>query len=99
MFTILVWSIFGLIVGTIAKLIHPGEEPVGCVYTIGIGIIGSLIGGVLSWVLGSGRSPLHYSGFFMSVIGGVVACAIFRWYSLKTADSGPRNFFNGKRLK
>ena len=99
MFSILVWCVFGLIVGTCAKLIHPGDEPTGCVPTIGIGIIGSLIGGILSFLLGSGRSPLHFSGFFMSVIGGVICCAVFRWYSLRNSQSGPKSFFTGKKLK
>jgi len=51
MFTLIIWGIFGLIVGLIAKAIHPGEDPVGFFPTIGIGIVGSYIGGGINWLL------------------------------------------------
>lgn len=81
MFTILYWVIFGLIVGLIAKAIHPGEDPVGFLPTIGIGIAGSFIGGGINWLLGSG-APFSTSGILMSIIGGVIFCFIYSRYKL-----------------
>jgi uncharacterized membrane protein YeaQ/YmgE (transglycosylase-associated protein family) len=97
MLTIFIWIVFGFFVGLIASALHPGEEPVGCLPTIGIGIGGSFIGGAINWMLGLGNHPFHPSGFLMSIVGGIIFCMIWRWYILRTMPT-PRNFF-GKRLK
>lgn len=99
MFTLLIWGIFGLIVGLIAKALHPGDDPIGCLPTIGIGVSGSFVGGGLNWLLGMGNSPFHPSGLVLSVLGGVLCCAAWRWYSLRTSETGPKSFFTGKRLR
>jgi uncharacterized membrane protein YeaQ/YmgE (transglycosylase-associated protein family) len=97
MLTLLVWIAFGLLVGLIAKAIHPG--PVGCVSTVVIGVGGSFVGGAINWLLGFGNHPFHPAGFLMSVLGGVLCCAAWRWYTLKTDSTGPKNFWTGKSLK
>lgn len=99
MFSLMIWIIFGLIVGLIAKALHPGDEPVGFIPTIGIGVGGSFIGGVINWMLGMGNHSFHPSGFLMSILGGIVCCMAWRWYSLKTSPAGPKSFFTGKHLR
>lgn len=99
MILILAWLVFGLIVGTISKFLHPGDEPVGCLTTIGIGVVGSFIGGAISWLLLMGTYNYHPSGFLMSIIGGVIFCSFWRWYSLRNSSSGPKSFFTGKHLR
>ncbi len=49
--TLLWWIIFGGIVGGIAKLIMPGKDPGGCLATIGLGILGSVVGGLILGLL------------------------------------------------
>lgn len=98
MFTILMWIVFGLIVGMIAKALHPGEEPSGCLPTVVIGIAGSFVGGGINWAIGRGE-PLASSGFLMSIIGGIICCMIWRWWTLKNSPEGPKSFFTGRRLK
>jgi hypothetical protein len=44
MFSLIIWSFFGLVTGCIAKAIHPGDDPLGCLPTILIGVAGSFIG-------------------------------------------------------
>ena len=99
MLSILIWLSFGFLVGILAKIIHPGDEPVGCLSTVVIGVVGSFIGGGINWILGLGNHPFHPSGFLMSIVGGVVCCAAWRWYNLKTASDGPKSFFTGKKLR
>ena len=41
------WIILGLVVGVIAKLLMPGNDPGGFFVTILIGIAGALLGGFL----------------------------------------------------
>lgn len=99
MFNLLLLIFFGLIVGLLAKAIHPGDEPVGFVPTVGLGIAGSFVGGGINWLLGSAETPFGASGFLMSIVGGVICCAVWRWYSLKNSSEGPKSFISGKRLK
>ena len=41
MLWLLGWTIYGLVVGLVAKFLHPGkEEPVGFLSTLGIGVAG-----------------------------------------------------------
>lgn len=98
MISILIWVIFGLLTGALAKFLHPGDDPVGFLPTVGIGICGSFIGGAINWALDAGKATFEPSGFFMSIIGGVVFCAIWRFYKLKNGKDGPRNFVTGKKI-
>jgi uncharacterized membrane protein YeaQ/YmgE (transglycosylase-associated protein family) len=75
------WLIYGLIVGAIAKLIHPGEDPVGFLPTLGIGVAGSYVGGLINWIIGAG-SAFSPSGILMGIVGGVICCWIYRNYRL-----------------
>lgn len=81
MFFILSWIIYGLIVGLLAKAFHPGEDVVGFFPTIGIGIVGSYIGGFINYFLGGG-SAFTASGLLMGTVGGVIFCYLYRRYRL-----------------
>ena len=81
MFHLFGWIIFGLLVGLIAKYTHPGEEPLGFVSTILIGIGGSFLGGFINYLLFRG-DVARPAGFLMSIIGGVIFCALWRYYKL-----------------
>lgn len=97
MLSLIIWSVFGLVVGIVAKLLHPGDDPVGLVPTVFIGVCGSFIGGGINWVMDLGRATFEPSGLLMSVVGGVVFCCAWRFYRLRTSDGGPRSFLTGKR--
>ncbi len=73
------WLIYGLIVGYLARLLHPGDEPKGFLWTLGIGIAGSYVGGLVNWVLGMG-GPFEASGILMGIVGGVVFCFVYTRY-------------------
>ena len=49
---ILLWIVFGLVVGVIAKFALPGRDPGGIILTIVFGIAGAMVGGWLGRVLG-----------------------------------------------
>ena len=71
---ILSWIIFGLIAGSIARLLMPGKaEPKGCLSTIILGIVGALVGGFLgSKFLGTGHANDWSLGSFAIAVGGAV---------------------------
>jgi uncharacterized membrane protein YeaQ/YmgE (transglycosylase-associated protein family) len=77
---ILLWIIFGFIVGAIAKWIVPGEGPGGVVGDMLVGIAGALIGGWLSSLLGghAGISGTNMGSLVSAIIGAVVLLWILR---------------------
>jgi uncharacterized membrane protein YeaQ/YmgE (transglycosylase-associated protein family) len=68
---ILVMIVLGLIVGAVAKLLMPGDDPGGIVVTILLGIAGALVGGFLGRVAGFYQEG-QPAGFVMSVVGALV---------------------------
>lgn len=59
--------VFGLFVGAIARLIKPGRQNLSLLMTLVLGVVGSLIGGVVASFLGTGDM------FELNIIGAVVA--------------------------
>jgi uncharacterized membrane protein YeaQ/YmgE (transglycosylase-associated protein family) len=66
--------VFGLIAGLVARIVTPGRQAIGCLATIAVGIVGSLIGGLIGdFALGHRvRAAWHLGPFLLAVAGGVV---------------------------
>jgi uncharacterized membrane protein YeaQ/YmgE (transglycosylase-associated protein family) len=76
-FTILGWVLFGLIVGFIARALVPGKDNIGILMTIGIGVLGSVVGGLV-FSLFSGRITLSNPvGWIGSVIFAIILLIIY----------------------
>ena len=75
---ILGWMLFGLIAGAIARLLHPGSDAMGWGMTMVLGILGSLLGGGVAYLLHLGVSPYEPGGWIMSILGAIVllACGV-----------------------
>lgn len=78
MFTLLGWIIFGAIVGGIAKLLMPGKDPGGCLVTIALGILGSVVGGFLIGLIMPGRSMFDAAGWIGSILGALLLLWLYR---------------------
>ena len=48
------WVLLGLLAGALAKFLVPGRDPSGCIVTVALGIVGALLGGLVSSQLGWG---------------------------------------------
>jgi uncharacterized membrane protein YeaQ/YmgE (transglycosylase-associated protein family) len=74
-----IWMIIvGFIVGVLARWIYPGQIPMGFWGTALVGIIGSLIGGVIGGMLF--RSPdgrFHPAGIILSIVGALVVLWVY----------------------
>ncbi len=68
---LLMFLLFGLIVGAVSRLLVPGREPGGWGTSLIVGVLGSFVGGFLSRALGfsTGEKP---AGFLLSVVGAIV---------------------------
>jgi uncharacterized membrane protein YeaQ/YmgE (transglycosylase-associated protein family) len=49
------WILLGLIAGSLAKFLMPGRDPAGCIFTVFLGIVGAMLGGLIGTRLGWGR--------------------------------------------
>lgn len=48
----------GLVIGALGRLVVPGRQPIGCLFTVLLGILGSVAGLALARYLGLGFWPL-----------------------------------------
>jgi uncharacterized membrane protein YeaQ/YmgE (transglycosylase-associated protein family) len=77
---LILFVIFGFIVGLIARALMPGRDPMGWIATTLLGVLGSLLGWWIGRLIGFYHSTrgLHPAGFIMSLLGAVVLLALWR---------------------
>jgi uncharacterized membrane protein YeaQ/YmgE (transglycosylase-associated protein family) len=76
MFNILVWCVYGLFVGSIAKTLVPGEENFGFVKTVALGVAGSYMGGAVMYMIGQ-YDAVSPAGIVVGVVGGVLSLVLY----------------------
>ncbi len=77
LWTILGWILFGLIAGFIARALVPGKDDIGLLRTIVLGIVGSVVGGLLFGLLTVGFRGFQPAGWIGSVIGAIIVLVIY----------------------
>lgn len=83
----ILWTILvGLVVGIIAKLLHPGRENMGLVATILLGVAGSLGATYLGRLVGFYKEG-EAAGFLMGLVGAIVLLVIFGMIRGKAKDA------------
>ena len=79
---LLVWALFGLLAGVVAKFIGKQPErsdPLGIVFTILLGIAGALIGGfVASQLFNWDINTFSIGGFVVAVAGALLLLFVYR---------------------
>lgn len=77
-FHILGWALFGLIVGAIARLLVPDKQAMSWLMIALLGIVGSLVGGDISWLIwGNPEGTSSPGGWIMSIIGAILVVLIY----------------------
>lgn len=75
------WMLFGLIVGALARVFTPMENPggvVGIVATIVVGIVGTVVGGFIGTQLGLGTvTGFNLISIVLATIGAVLLLLLF----------------------
>ena len=67
----------GLIIGALARLIKPGRQRLNLLWTLLLGLAGSVIGGVVANLLGTGSIwELNVLGFIVAVIAAVALIGV-----------------------
>ena len=67
----------GIVIGVLARLILPGRQRIGMLFTIALGIAGAVIGGMIASQIGAGSvNELNVFGFVRAVISAVLLVAV-----------------------
>lgn len=83
---ILLWIVFGLIVGVAAKWIMPGTDPGGMIVTIALGIVGAVVGGMIGAAVGfGGVSGFDIRSLLVAVGGALLLLTGYRLVTNRVA--------------
>jgi uncharacterized membrane protein YeaQ/YmgE (transglycosylase-associated protein family) len=76
----------GLIIGALARLIKPGKQRLSLLATLLLGLVGSVIGGVIANLLGTGDIfELNVIDFVVAVIAAVLLIGVAEGLSKRNA--------------
>ena len=76
---IVLWIIFGALVGWIASMIAGTNDEQGAIGNIIVGILGAFLGGfVVSLFGGSGVTGFNLSSFLVALLGAVILTFLYR---------------------
>jgi uncharacterized membrane protein YeaQ/YmgE (transglycosylase-associated protein family) len=81
---ILVLALEGLIVGALARLALPGPDPMGILATIGLGLAGTFVGGIVAWLLLG-----HAGGVIFSLLCATLLLYLHRRFIQHRPLTGP----------
>jgi uncharacterized membrane protein YeaQ/YmgE (transglycosylase-associated protein family) len=83
--------IAGLIIGLLARLLLPGRQRIGLLWTLALGVAGSVIGGTIANVIGTGDIwELNVIGFIVAVLASVGLLAVAERAGLGRGDDRRR---------
>jgi uncharacterized membrane protein YeaQ/YmgE (transglycosylase-associated protein family) len=69
--------IAGLIIGALARLLMPGRQKIGLLWTLLLGLAGSVIGGTIANLIGTGDvMELNVFGFIVAVLCSIALLAV-----------------------
>lgn len=80
--TIIAWIILGAIAGYIARALIPGDQGLGVMGTIILGIVGAFVGGLIAYLITGNAGPagggdvVNIPSIIMAVIGAVIVVFI-----------------------
>ena len=67
----------GLVIGALARLVKPGKQNLSILATLALGLVGSVIGGLVANLLGTGGIfELNIIGFVVAVIASVALVGV-----------------------
>jgi uncharacterized membrane protein YeaQ/YmgE (transglycosylase-associated protein family) len=83
--SIIGFVVVGAIVGVLARFLVPGDDPMGIIGTIVLGIVGAVIGG---WAAGALFEDTAGVDWIASIVAAVIL--VLAWRALSSSRSGSR---------
>ena len=66
---LIVLAVMGLVMGGLARLALPGRDPMSLPQTMGVGLAGSFIAGIVTWLItGGNEGPSLFVSFVFTVL-------------------------------
>lgn len=79
---ILIWLIFGALVGWLASIIMSTDAEQGAIGNIIVGILGAFLGGIVMNAFGqSGVTGFNLYSTFVAILGSVILLWLYRMFS------------------
>jgi uncharacterized membrane protein YeaQ/YmgE (transglycosylase-associated protein family) len=76
MFSFIGTLIVGLIVGLLARALKPGDDKLGLIWTIVLGVAGAFVAGYVGRAMGW-YQPGQGAGWIASIVGAIVLLVIY----------------------
>jgi len=87
--TIIGWAFFGLVAGGIARMLHPGRDPMNWLWTMFLGIGGALLGGWIGSQMGM-NTDVGLTSWLAAIGGAIMLLLAYHFFTARTAAaSGP----------
>lgn len=81
----------GLVIGALARLLKPGKQNLGLLATLGLGLVGSIIGGSIAAAIGTGDIwELNMLGFVVAVVAAIALIGVAEAIAPKRKDLAHR---------
>jgi len=78
----------GLVIGALARLIKSGKQSLSLLATLGLGLVGSIIGGLIAQLFGTGGIfELNVLGFVLAVVAAVLLVGVAEGLSSKNRQA------------
>jgi uncharacterized membrane protein YeaQ/YmgE (transglycosylase-associated protein family) len=88
---IILWVLFGAIVGWVASIIMRTDAEQGAVGNIVVGIIGAFLGGLISRALGGpGVTGFNLASLIIAILGAIVLLFFVRLFTRRGSGTLPR---------
>jgi uncharacterized membrane protein YeaQ/YmgE (transglycosylase-associated protein family) len=86
---LLAWIVVGLIAGFIARwVVH--DERSGCLYTVGVGVLGALVGGALMRASGLNRGTEFSLSIVTATLGAILLLLVLQALGGRSRRRSPR---------
>ncbi|MBV9656707.1 MAG: GlsB/YeaQ/YmgE family stress response membrane protein [Verrucomicrobia bacterium] len=79
--------IIGLLAGVVAKFLTRDRDPMGCIVTMIVGVVGAFVATFLGRLVNF-YGPEDTAGFIASVIGAIIVLAIYHLIIRRTGGGG-----------
>ncbi|HKM29542.1 MAG TPA: GlsB/YeaQ/YmgE family stress response membrane protein [Bacilli bacterium] len=79
---ILLWILFGALIGWIASILTHNNNRMGLLANIVVGLIGAVIGGLIADLAGWGAiNVFTWSGTFISIVGAIILLSLINLFN------------------
>jgi len=79
------YAVFGLVAGALARLIHPGRDPMNWLWTMLLGIAGATLGGWIGSSLLGVQTSSGMMAWLAAIGGAVVLLALYHAFTARNA--------------